>query len=65
MSPEHADDIDVPMTPNETTILDDNTAEPVPNGAADDANEPDAKDAVPDIVMELDKTHLASGYNTS
>ncbi|PBK82269.1 hypothetical protein ARMGADRAFT_1038729 [Armillaria gallica] len=66
MSPK-LDDDDVPMTPDEVSTLDDTTAKPVPNSAADEADMMDdvTKAAMPDIITGLDQMHLASGYNMS
>ncbi|PBK88926.1 hypothetical protein ARMGADRAFT_1084034 [Armillaria gallica] len=66
MSPEVFNNTDMPMTPDEAMTLDENMAEPVPNGADDEATMADksaAKDV--NITSELDNTHLAIGYNTS
>lgn len=66
MSPKPFDD-DVPMTPDMTMALDEDNAEPMPNGADDEADMADDNSAAKDaeIVSELDNTHLALGYNTS
>ncbi|KAK0240622.1 hypothetical protein EDD85DRAFT_950471 [Armillaria nabsnona] len=72
MSPEPDDDVDIPMTPDKASNLNDTITEPAPNGAADEAtmentqeSEYAPKATTPDIATELDKTHLATGYNTS
>ncbi len=71
MSPEPDDDIDVPMTPDDASNLNDTITEPAPNGAADEATMENTQESeyapeatMPDIATELDKTHLATGYNT-